>query len=91
MVLCRPPQLKRPASASSTFSPCPHAKHIGDFVGETGVYVATTEEDISIVCGACDVLAEGQDASSASKLLVGFVKAAGAGMLAVASSIGGWF
>lgn len=59
-------------------------------MGETGAYVVTTEEDISIVCGACDVLTDGQDASSASKLIVGVVTAVGVGLVAVASSIGGW-
>lgn len=59
-------------------------------MGETGVYVATTEEDISIVCGACDVLTEGQDASSATKLVIGVATAVGVGLVAVAASIGGW-
>ena len=50
--------------------------------------MATTEDEISIVCGACSVLTE--DASPASKLMVEVVTAGSLGVLAVASAFGGW-
>ena len=45
-----------------------------------------TDHDISIVCGACPLPTEMNDASSASTLVAGVVTAVAAGMAAIASS-----
>lgn len=62
----------------------------GDFTGEDGTYSPASEADISITCGSCADSALAEGTSAASKLAVGVVTAGGAGIVAVASTWGGW-
>lgn len=61
----------------------------GDFVTNGETFLAASDEDIAVVCGACIVTG---DASTASKLVANVAVACGALVVAFATTFGGsWF